>query len=177
MYYYGNFYRSDNLYNRKNAVTYALNYALTPNTEYKFLKSHGDNGGDCTNFVSQCMNSGGAPLARNIAPWWYDIKSHRWSTSWTVAHSLYWTLKVRGKDNLKGLKGVEVESMDLLELGDIIQYEDKKRIIYHTAMITAFTNEKGERLPLISQHSYNERNITYVKPKAKKMHLMKIVVT
>jgi hypothetical protein len=33
------------------------------------------------------------------------------------------------------------------------------------------------RIPLITQHSVNGINITHVKPKAKKMHLMKIEVS
>lgn len=177
MYYYGNLYRSDNLYNRNNAVEYALKYALDPNPNFKFLNSHGDGGGDCSSFVSQCLKVGGAPFAFKVSPWWYNMYSHRWSVSWAVAHSLYWTLKVREKNNSYGLKAAEVKDMGLLELGDIIQYEDASGIIYHSAIITAFTNETGGKTPLISQHSYNGRNVSYLKAKARKMHFMKIKVS
>lgn len=177
MYYYGNFYRSNNLYDRNSAVEYALTYALQPNPAFKFLDSHGEGGGDCSNFVSQCLKAGGAPFAYKAAPWWYNLNSHNWSISWAVAHSLYWTLKIREKNNNYGLKASEIKDKSLLELGDIIQYEDAKGSIYHSAIITAFANDKGEKVPVISQHSINGRNISYLKEKAKKMHFMKIIVS
>ncbi|MCM0646947.1 amidase domain-containing protein [Clostridium swellfunianum] len=181
MYYFGNFDRT-NRYNHENAVRYALTYALNPNPEFKFIPGRDDGGGDCTNFISQCLKAGGAPLAFDSSPWWYRMNGSRssddtWSVSWTVAHSLYWTLKVRNQSRLRGLKAKEVNDIQLLELGDIIQYEDKSGRIYHSAMVTAFSIDKGGRVPLISQHSYNLRNATHVKEKAKKMHFMKIEVS
>jgi cell wall-associated NlpC family hydrolase len=178
MYFNSNLFRANN-YNRQNAVTYAIKYALNPNTGYKFLASHGDGGGDCSNFISQCLHAGGAPMSFDTSrPWWYkSIRNNdTWSVSWTVAHSLYWCLKVRGNNNIIGLKGIEVFDMDTLELGDIIQYENSREIIYHSAIITNFTYEKGLRVPLISQHSFNALNISYVKPAAKRTHFMKIKV-
>jgi hypothetical protein len=77
-------------------------------------------------------------------------------------------LKTRGTSNLDGLKGIEVQSIESLELGDIIQYENNTGAIYHSAIITAFTYERGIKEPLISQHSFNALNIAYIKPKAKK---------
>jgi hypothetical protein len=180
VYYYGSFYRVNN-YNNDKAVKYALTYALAPNPEYRYLKGRDDGGGDCTNFISQCLKAGGAPFAYDSSPWWYNIRTinpqdDRWSMSWTVAHSLYWTLKRRGKSKLRGLSANEVQEIDLLELGDLIQYEDKNGLIYHSAIVTAFIIEKGIQVPLISQHSVDGRNVTHIKPKAKKMHFMKIQV-
>lgn len=173
-----------NSYMRNKAVKYALDYALKPNTKYKYMKSMGDDGGDCSNFVSQCLAAGGAPMAYGPQrPWWYnkrnssDTSKHTWSQSWSVAHSLYWCLKVRGNINIPGVKAIEVPSLDMLELGDLIQYEDSSGIIYHSAIITAFTTEKGVRIPQISQHSVDAANTTYIKPKAKKMHFMKIIIS
>ena len=181
MYYYGNLYRVNN-YNRQNAVRYALTYALNPNPSYRYLAVHGDGGGDCTNFMSQCLKAGGAPFSYNKQPWWYrknasNINKDTWSVSWAVAHSLYWMLKIRGQNKAAGLSAMEVQDIDDLELGDLIQYEDYKGLIYHSAMVTAFTYDKGEKVPLISQHTYDARNTTYIKEKAKKMHFMKIEVS
>lgn len=181
MYFYGDFYRG-NRYNNDRAVRYALTYGLNPNPEFKFIPGRDDGGGDCTNFMSQCLKAGGAPFSFGASPWWYRMngisqKDDRWSVSWTVAHSLYWTLKTRGKSRLSGLKATEVMDMQQLALGDLIQYEDKNGVIYHSAMVTAFTNDKGMRVPLITQHSRNAVNISYFKEKAKKMHFMKIEVS
>lgn len=174
-------YRLNN-YNRESAVQYALTYALDPNPNFRYFPVHGDGGGDCSNFISQCLKAGGAPFAYGKDPWWYNrnntsnTNAHTWSISWAVAHSLYWTLKIRGQNNMKGLRSREVESIDMLDLGDIIQYENFNGMIYHSAMITAFTEQDGNRLPLISQHTYNAKNIPYVKPAARKAHFMKIEV-
>lgn len=181
MYFYGDFHRGTK-YNNDRAVRYALTYALKPNPEFSFFPGRDDGGGDCTNFMSQCLKAGGAPFAFDSSPWWYSRKSinpknDKWSVSWAVAHSLYWTLKVRNQSKLAGLKAREVKDMQQLELGDIIQYEDKNGVIYHSAMVTAFANEKGAKVPLITQHSINGVNITCYKEKAKKMHFMKIEVS
>lgn len=179
---YINSYYQNN-YFRKAAVKYAVTYAVNPNPAYRYFASHGDGGGDCSSFVSQCLYAGGAPMANTgPKPWWYNtngstmINRHTWSFSWSVANSLYLCLKGRGNTNQKGLKGIEVPSIETLELGDVIQYENHTGAIYHSAIITAFTHERGQRIPLISQHSFNALNISYIKPKAKKMHLIKIVV-
>lgn len=171
-----------NRYNRDEAVKYAITYALTPNPDYKYLSYHGDGGGDCTNFISQCLNAGGAPMDfKSQKPWWYNHmetskNDDKWSVSWSVAHALYWCLKSRAKLNLPGLKATEVSDISMLEAGDIIQYENADGIIYHSTIITSFINEKGSQKPLITQHSFNAVNISYVKPAAKKMHFMKIRV-
>lgn len=164
-----------NSYSGKDASSYAYTHALKPNPSYRYFASHGDGGGDCSNFISQCLRAGGAPMAYSGPwPWWY--KDHAWSLSWSVAHSLYWCLKERGKLNLPGLKGIEVPDIDMLNIGDVIQYEDKFKKVYHSAIITDFTYDRGSRLPLISQHSYDALNVSHIKPKAVRMHFMKIVI-
>lgn len=169
-----------NEYMRDRAVEYALRYGISPNKNYIFFNVIGDGGGDCTNFISQCLYAGGAPMDYDgIRPWWYkkgttdSHKSDSWSLTWSVAHSLYWCLKVRG-ENSRGLKGIEVKNMEQLELGDLIQYENYKGIIYHTAIITSYVYENGKKYPLITQHTKNAVNISYIKPAASKMHFMKI---
>lgn len=173
----------NNNYSRRSAVKYTLDYALNPNPSYRYFKIFGDGGGDCTNFVSQCLRAGGAPISLGAKwPWWYNsngssnVNKHTWSLSWSVAGSLYWCLKSRGKLSMKGLKGIEVEDMDMLELGDVIQYEKGSGKIYHSAIITSFTIDGGMRVPLISQHSYDLLNVTHIKPAANKMHFMKIII-
>ena len=171
--YYENKLRQ-NRYQREKAVTYAHTYALKPNPAYRYFPLHGDASGDCANFISQCLRAGGAPFSFNPRnSWWYNsnnIKNDTWSISWAVAHSLYWYLKLNNELKLPGLKGVEVSNTSNLELGDLIFYEDTKGVIFHSAIITAFTN-----IPLISHHSYEALNIPYMNSyKANKMHFIKI---
>lgn len=169
------------MYSRMGAVEYAKQYALNPNISFRYFKSHEDGGGDCTNFISQCLLAGGATMNFNLQPvWWYKKGMNSlfdtWSTSWSVAHSFYWMLKVRGKINYPGLKGFEIENLDDLDLGDVIQYENISGRIYHSAIVTSFTFNSGIKEPLISQHSVNSVNIYYKKKEAIRLHLIKIVI-
>lgn len=157
-------------YNRYRAVEYAIKYGLDPNAAYKLFDGEG---GDCTNFISQCLLAGNIPMDRGSNyPWWYT--SRNWSFSWSVAHSLYWCIKNRSASRLKGLRGIEVANYDMLDLGDLIQYERNGRI-YHTGIITNWDNDfDGRRFPLISQHSYYAVNISWIKPVADRVHFIKI---
>lgn len=179
---YSNAFYQNN-YSRRDAVKYAITYAINPNPHYRYFAVHGEGGGDCSSFISQCLHAGGAAMiCDKPRPWWYNtngsalVSKHTWSLSWSVASSLYWFLKLGGSSKENGPKGFEVQNIEELELGDIIQYENSSRVVYHSAIITAFTYERGAKEPLISQHSYNALNISYIKPKAKKMHLMKIII-
>lgn len=159
-----------NSYSRISAVQYALTYALSPNPEYKYMPASDPIGNDCTNFVSQCIHAGGAPMSKNSIPWWYE--NGKYSFSWTVANSFYLCLKERARLNTTGLKGIEVYDLAMLELGDLIFYEDSSGKIYHSAIVTSFYFG----VPLISQHSIDARNIYYLKAKAVKMYFMKIYI-
>jgi len=167
-----------NKYNRVEAVYYATKYAIKPNKEYKYFKSINEEGGDCTNFVSQCLKAGGAPLDYNNArPWWYDIKSGKASICWGVAHSLYWYLKINQSANRNTIKGLEVEDISKLEIGDLIFYENFNNIIFHSTIITSFMKADGYSQPLISQHTLEQLNVTYKKDyNYKREHFIKIIL-
>ena len=165
-----------NKYNRRSAANYAIKYAIDPNKKYKYFEFVNGNGGDCTNFVSQCLNAGGASMDNNkIRPWWYQ--SGKASICWGVAHSLYWYLKTNQITNRNVIKGLEVQDMKELEIGDVVFYENYQNKIFHAAIITSLTDIDGNKEPLISQHSYNQLNETYKKNyDYKKEHFLKIIL-
>lgn len=165
-----------NRYNRVAVVNYAIKYALVPNSEYKYYHSNNDGGGDCTNFVSQCLKAGGAPMDYNYSrPWWYDMKQDKASICWAVAHSLYWYLKTNKRINI--IKGHEVQDTRELEIGDLIFYENHNNVIYHAAIVTSFAEVYGNREPRISQHTFNLLNGPYKKSyDYKKAHFLKIIL-
>jgi hypothetical protein len=166
-----------NRYNREAAVSYAIKYALVSNREYKYYNAIGEGGGDCTNFISQCLKAGGAPMDHNnLRPWWYDMKEGKASICWAVAHSLYWYLKTSRNNNK--IKGREVDDIRELEMGDLIFYENYNNVIFHSTIITSFVDVYGNREPLISQHTSNQLNVTYKKSyDYKKAHFIKIILT
>ena len=172
-----NFFRT-NQYSRLNAVNYAKTYALSPNPGFRYFPLTNDTSGDCANFISQCLLAGGAPLLYNPPrPWWYQkansisTKDDTWSVSWAVANSLYWLLKTNQQFNSTGIKGLEVQDISMLELGDLMFFEDNKGHIFHSAIITSFRYSQ----PLISHHSFGALNIFYKNSwKANRIHFLKI---
>jgi len=166
-------------YSRINAVKYARTYALFPNPNFKYFPLiNNDYSGDCANFISQCLLAGGAPMLYNASyPWWYNkantisTKDDTWSVSWSVANSLYWLLKNNYQSKSSGIKGVEVPDISLLELGDLMFFEDNNGHIFHSAIITSFRYSQ----PLISHHSFRALDIFYKNTwHANRIHFLKI---
>ncbi|MEC5423758.1 amidase domain-containing protein [Virgibacillus sp. C22-A2] len=134
-------------YNRHDAVQYAERWWNSYNPAYRKFDV------DCTNYVSQCLHAGGAPMRG--APvrekgWWYQ--GDNWSFSWAVAHSLRWYLS----GSTQGLKGKEVESASELIPGDVICYDFQGdgRWDHNTIVVTK--DELG--MPLVNAHTDNSRN-------------------
>ena len=154
------------LYHRRQAVDYALRYGLYPNDQYIYFE-----GNDCTNFISQCLRSGGAKNHFHPThPWWYIDGDM--SLSWSVAGSLYWYIRVSTEDNAEGIKArtffqstgepLRAAIRSVMEIGDLIQYRDQAGV-RHSSIITAFEQMPGGLEPLITQHTSNQVNIPWRK--------------
>jgi hypothetical protein len=133
-------------YNRLKAVQYAERWWNSYNPAYKKFEN------DCTNFISQCLHVGGAPMRgypNRGTGWW--LKNNNWSYSWTVAHSLRLYLA----NSKNGLRAKEVTSPDELLLGDIICYdfEGDGRFNHNTIV----TGKDAYGMPLVNAHTYNSR--------------------
>ena len=96
-------FRSNKLYNRHKAVNYAEKYSLKYNTDYKDFNN---NGGDCTNFVSQCIHEGDIPLSSTWKPYTFP---------WIRVNELYYFL-TRNK------YAIEASTLSSLNKGDVIQF-------------------------------------------------------
>lgn len=175
---YKSTFQRQNKYLRSSAVNYALTYGLKPNPNYRYFPLINDNSGDCANFISQCLLAGGAQMDFNASrPWWYKHGANKsqdtWSVSWTVAHSLYYYLRVNQENNSAYTKGFELTSKNDLELGDLIFFENNRGVIFHSAIVTGFSY--GE--PLVTHHSYEAVNIPYRRSwPAFKYHYVKVVI-
>ncbi|MEW5706022.1 MAG: amidase domain-containing protein [Actinomycetota bacterium] len=77
-------------WSKSSAVSYAETYALSPNNAWPYF-----DGGDCTNFVSQCLEYGGIAMdtVYTDRSKWYMVKNMFgawiWGYPWTVAHDFY----------------------------------------------------------------------------------------
>jgi len=134
-------------YDRLAAVKYAEHWWNSYNPAYKAFDV------DCTNYVSQCLRAGGAPMygmPDQSKGWWYQ--GNKWSFSWAVAHSLRWYLS----SSSSSLRGKEVESPSDLYPGDVICYDFQGdgRWDHNTIVVTKDANG----MPLVNAHTDNSRH-------------------
>lgn len=133
-------------YNRREAVRYAERWWDSYNPAYRHFDV------DCTNYISQCLRAGGAPMwgqPNRSKGWWYGSKT--WSYSWAVANALRWYLS----GSRKGLTAVEKSSAEQLSLGDVICYdfEGDGRFNHNTIVVKKDRNG----MPLVNAHTSNSR--------------------
>ncbi|MBB6671086.1 amidase domain-containing protein [Cohnella nanjingensis] len=140
-------------YRREAAAAYAEQWWDKPNPAYEEFEVN------CTNYVSQGLFAGGAPMnytGKRESGWWYRGQSsgkELWSFSWAVANSLQRHLSLpRGY----GLRAVAVNSPDQLMLGDVICYDwDGNDQFRHNTIVTAFT---PEGMPLVNANTVPSRH-------------------
>lgn len=133
-------------YNRAAAAEYALRWALNRNPAYYDFEHIG---GDCTNFVSQCIFAG--CKAMNYTPdtgWYYSSLNDR-APSWTSVDYLF---KFLVSNKGTGPYGVETD-LNSAEIGDIIQLATGD-YFHHSCIITSFRNSS----PLVCAHTFDVRN-------------------
>lgn len=133
-------------YSRLEAVRYAERWWNDYNPQYKKFENN------CTNFISQCLHAGGAPMTgfpNKNKGWWYRNK--QWSLSWSVAHSMRWYLS--GENS--GLRAKEVSTPEELTKGDIICYDfNGDGRWQHTTIVVA---KDGYNMPLVNAQTTNSR--------------------
>ena len=115
-------------YLREKAVLYAREWALKRNPNFYNFENLG---GDCTNFISQCLLSGGAKMNYNKYGWFYINVSNR-SASWTAVNYFQNFLY----DNKTVGPFGKVVELDKLELGDIIFLRQNPNRFNHSLIVT-----------------------------------------
>lgn len=138
--------RAGFIYDRLKAVRYAERWWNDYNPAYRKFEV------DCTNFISQCLHVGGAPMRgmpNRGKGWWYQYKN--WSYSWAVANSL----KLYLQSSKSGLKAREVKDPLELKLGDVLCYDFQGDGRYdHNTIVTG---KDAYGMPLVNAHTYNSR--------------------
>ena len=131
-------------YNREEAVYYAKLWAFSRNPKYyNFDKI----GGDCTNFVSQCIFAGASVM--NYTPvmgWYYNSVNDR-TPSWAGVDFLYNFLTTNKGYGPFG----KVAQFTDMEIGDVIQLGNLDNNFYHSLIVTS---KKGQSL-YVSTHTFD----------------------
>ena len=133
-------------YNRQNVYEYAKKWAYSRNPKYYNFDPVG---GDCTNFISQCIYSGGIPMNYNKNNGWYYINGNDKSPSWTGVEFLYNFLITN-----KGI-GPHGENclINELEIGDIIQLSFNDFTYSHSLVV--IQNGTNPSNTLIAAHTFD----------------------
>lgn len=115
-------------YDRAAAFAYAERWALRRNPRYLDFSTFG---GDCSNFISQCLYAGRHEMNYTPVMGWYYINGNDRTASWTGVEFLYQFLT----HNQGAGPRAEVVSQDVLELGDVIQLGNANRQFYHSLLL------------------------------------------
>lgn len=134
-------------YRREDAVLYADRWWDSFNPEFSAFEV------DCTNYISQCLFAGGAPInytGTRESGWWYKGYvggREAWSYSWSVANALERFLT----NSDSGLRADLVSKPEQLQLGDVIIYDwDGNGAYQHSTIVTAFD---AGGMPLVNAHT------------------------
>ncbi len=150
-------------YNRRKAYYYALRWAYRRNP--LFIDFAGL-GGDCTNFVSQCIFAGCCTMNFTETFGWYYRGVDDRAPAWTGVEFLYNFLTTNEGE---GPYGVETPPMDT-QTGDVIQLRNSEGDFYHTLLVVGFDGNE----PLVAAHTndgFNRPLSTYTYETARGIHI------
>ena len=122
-------------YRRDRAVEYARRYAFSQNPLFADFE---EIGGNCTNFVSQCVYAGSCKMNYTKTFGWYYISLNERSPSWAGVEYFYNFITSNAG---VGPFGREATS-DEVEIGDVIQLAKADGNFYHTLIIVGFDGEE-----------------------------------
>lgn len=138
-------------YDRRRAVSYALKWAYSRNPRFYDFE---DIGGDCTNFVSQCLYAGSGVMNFSSENGWYFIDTNNRSPSWTGVEFLREFLLTNEGPGVYG----EQRELNQLQPGDVIQLRNSDGRLYHTMIVSYIFYPGNPENIFICAHSYDARN-------------------
>ncbi|MEG0014344.1 MAG: amidase domain-containing protein [Cellulosilyticaceae bacterium] len=146
---------TSNIYNPALAIAYANQYAFTYNPIYPDYADV-EPGGDCANFISQCIHAGGMPMigynANDALRNWFCRSDYLWaiekiSKSWRGAYYfyIYWSIHAKASREFSNdaltLPVLHQELLAYAAPGDAISLIHESGTIYHTLLIMDVTSE------------------------------------
>lgn len=147
---------SCNNYIRKDAVKYANKHYENYNRNYPNFSDDPGEGGDCTNFISQCLYAGGMKWVEKSR--YYDRAENWWCKKGATDRdgdsriTLTWKLATGFKNHWKtrsakyssntvlSMKRQWSDWLDELKLGDVIQLANSSGSPYHTMIISGYAS-------------------------------------
>lgn len=156
------------MYNREQAVRYAEEWAFGRNPEFYAFD---EIGGDCTNFVSQCMYAACGVMNYTPEFGWYYISPDDRSAAWTGVQYLYNFLVA---NEGAGPYGAELP-LAFAQIGDVIQLSFDGESFAHTLIVTKINLFPSPSNVLIASHSvdsFDRPLSTYSYRKLRLIHIL-----
>lgn len=155
-------------YLRDEVVKYASEWAYKRNSKYY---NYDELGGDCTNFISQCIFAGSKIMNYKPTFGWFYINANNKSPSWTGVEYLYNYLT---RNSGVGPIGRKVTKEEVKE-GDIIQLSFVNNKFEHSLVIT----KKVAGNIYVSAHTFDAFNKSlnlYNYDNIRFIHIEKVII-
>ena len=150
-------------YFKQKAINYAYQWAMSRNPKYYDFEKLG---GDCTNYVSQCIFAGCGKMNYKKDLGWYYISANNRTPSWSGVEYLY---KFLTTNKGVGPYGIEIP-LEEIEAGDIVQISFDGVKFTHSSFVVATEPEI-----MVAQHSDNYINRPLSTQIYKKIRVIRIL--
>ena len=151
-------------YNREHARAYAERWAFERNPLYY---NYAGIGGNCTNFVSQCLYAGSCRMNYTPIYGWYYLSPAARTAAWTGVEYLYNFLT----ENKNVGPFAEEVGEEGVEIGDVVQLGREEAGYYHSLLVVG-RNEEGILLAANSEDAYLRPLATYEYDYARFLHIL-----
>lgn len=138
-------------YDREAAVDYALKWAYMRNPRFYDFE---DIGGDCTNYVSQCLYAGCGVMNYSQTDGWYYVNINDRAPSWTGVIYLQRFLLTNMGAGVYGM----TSPIEALVPGDVIQLQDSDGRFYHSLFVSYVIQPALPQNIFVCAHSYDARD-------------------
>ena len=135
-------------YDRKKAVEYAHTWAFRRNPLFADFEGMG---GDCANFVSQCLLAGGAKMNTSPVYGWYYFSLRDRSPAWSGVEQFY---RFAANNRSDGPKVTAISAAESAP-GDIVQLVTAGGRFHHSGIIVSSSDQPALENILIACHSFD----------------------
>ena len=152
------------MFSIEKCIEYALKWAYNYNPNYYNFTLLG---GDCTNFISQCMLAGGYEMDYSLNGWYYNSLNSR-APSWTGVNE-FWSYAINNGKSV-GVRLIET-TIDNASLCDVVQLFNGERF-YHNLLVTSI----DDGVIKVTAHDNNVKNIPLKYYNYKGLRIAKVVL-
>lgn len=139
---------------REEMLRYAQQYALDRSDAWGDFSYYG---GNCQNFASQVLFTGGAPMLTSGEHVWYYHSMASRTETWGYVDSM---MEMLDENEGRGLVGVQVDSPEDLEAGDLVYLDwDNNGNVEHVVVVTI--PGASPRIAGNTEDTYNKRLSDY----------------